>query len=474
MKRALLLLPLVIYLLLPTREFYWDGVAFAIDIEKAHGNIRSVIEPNHLIYGLTGYLLHAALGSHVRVLFLMQALNGILAGLSVLLVYRILREITGSEYRSRWLALWFAFSATWWKFATDADAYIPSVFFLLLCSWLLFAGKKPRPFAVAVLHTVAMLFHQLAVFFLPVAVAGLWRQGEQARAGRILRYTLSAFLLTLGVYVCAYPGGGFFHWITTHSSDSAFSFDIVHNLAISLRGNLRLFVGGKLALLKLDAVTLLGLAVLAMLVAMLVWRAGEIVRVARELRSRETWQWLLAQWPLLIWIGCYLLFLAFWLPQNTFYRLFYLPAVVFLVGALGLREKAQAGRALAITMTALFLWNFTMFIYPHARIENNEPLRFAIEHHADWPPGTRIVFHEFHSDLWTISYFNPQASWMGVASLADIERGHPQWLEGTAYDLVKAQPGGEAWLANHIDMPGSLIYHSPGHTNRFYRTRADL
>ena len=74
----------------------------------------------------------------MRVLFLMQALNGILAGLSVLLVYRILREITGSEFRSRWLALWFAFSATWWRFATDADAYIPSVFFLLLCSCLAF------------------------------------------------------------------------------------------------------------------------------------------------------------------------------------------------------------------------------------------------------------------------------------------------------------------------------------------------
>jgi hypothetical protein len=230
-------------------------------------------------------------------------------------------------------------------------------------------------------------------------------------------------------------------------------------------------VGGKLTLLKSDAVTIVGLAVLGMVVVMLVWRAGEIARVARELGSRETRQRLLAQWPLLVWIGCYLLFLVFWLPQNTFYRIFYLPAVVFLVGALGLSERARAGRALAVAMTALFLWNFTMFIYPHSRIENNEPLRFAIEHRRDWPAGTRIAFHEFHSDLWTICYFNSQASWMGVVDPAEIERDHPQWLEGTAYDLVKAQPGGEAWLADHIDMPGSLIYRSPGHTNRFYRVR---
>ena len=280
--------------------------------------------------------------------------------------------------------------------------------------------------------------------------------------------------MTLGVYIYAYPGGGFFRWITTHSSDSAFAFDVLHNLAISLRGNLRLFVSGKLALVKLDAVTILGLALLAVVVAMLVWRAGEIARIARELRSRETRQRLLAQWPLLIWIGCYLLFLLFWLPQNTFYRLFYLPAVVFLVGALGLSERAQAGRALAIAVTALSLWNFTFFIYPHSRIENNEPLRFALDHRPGWPLGTRIAFHEFHSDLWTICYFNPQASWMGVTSFAEIERGHPQWLEGTAYDLVKAQPGGDAWLAANIDVAGLLINRSAGHANRFYRTRAGL
>ena len=32
--RALLFLPLAAYLAFPTRNFYWDGIAFAIDIEK--------------------------------------------------------------------------------------------------------------------------------------------------------------------------------------------------------------------------------------------------------------------------------------------------------------------------------------------------------------------------------------------------------------------------------------------------------
>ena len=31
-----------------------------------------------------------------------------------------------------------------------------------------------------------------------------------------------------------------------------------------------------------------------------------------------------------------------------------------------------------------------------------------------WPPGTGVVYAQFVPDLWTISYFNPQVSWMGI------------------------------------------------------------
>jgi len=64
-----------LYLLVATREFYWDGVSFALDIERADGNLGSLLRPNHLINNLTGYFFYQAFGEKIRALYVMQALN---------------------------------------------------------------------------------------------------------------------------------------------------------------------------------------------------------------------------------------------------------------------------------------------------------------------------------------------------------------------------------------------------------------
>src|SRR6266498_2737153 len=72
-----LMLPLFIYCLLPTCNYYWDGVAFAIDIEK-HLPAASLVQPNHLAYAFWGawlYRLSAFVGVHTRALFVMQTAN---------------------------------------------------------------------------------------------------------------------------------------------------------------------------------------------------------------------------------------------------------------------------------------------------------------------------------------------------------------------------------------------------------------
>src|SRR5271170_6902077 len=86
-------LPLLIYLALPSRNFYWDGVAFAINIEKQLP-LADLLHPSHLLYAVAGRWLYRALnfaGIHTRALFALQAANSILAAASVLLVYKILR-----------------------------------------------------------------------------------------------------------------------------------------------------------------------------------------------------------------------------------------------------------------------------------------------------------------------------------------------------------------------------------------------
>lgn len=472
--RVILFLPVVVYLLFSTKQYYWDGVAFAHEIERAAGDHSALFRANHLLYNLAGYLLYTAFDAQIRALFLLQALNSILAGICILIVFRILMEITESWYHSICLALMFAFSATWWRFATDADAYIPSILFMLICYLLLLPDRRSRPVRVGVTHAMAMLFHQLAVFFYPVAIVALWRQTK--RMSNILCYIAVSGLLTAGAYIYVYrtffDAGSFWSWITTHSEDSRFTFSLFDNAVTSLLGSFRLFFGGRSSLLQLNAVTVIGIICLAVALGWIYTLRTEIKRGFRELWAQLTKQHMIAGSSLLVWIFCYMCFLLFWIPKNTFYRLFYLPAIIFLIGMLGRPWKERLQRPLAVAVIMMCVWNFTFLIYPHSRIENSVILSFALQHREDWPRGTTIIIRDFHATIWTISYFNPQVSWIWEDDTLDISalpKDRPFWLDGTAYDFLKEQPEGERWLAAHIDNSGSFIHGSRRHSIRFYR-----
>lgn len=456
-----------IYLLWPTKDFYWDGVSFAIDIEKAARFATPLFHPNHLIYNFAGFWLFEwvrAVRPEARALFVLQTLNSALAAASAALVYRIVRREGADGPAAAGWALLFAFSATWWKFAADADAYIASIF-LLLCCYSALTAAHPRPLTAAALHALAMLFHELAALFFPAAVFLLWRK-RGARAALV--YAAAAFLPTISAYGLAYryglrsgPPVGFADWITAHSPDARWTFSIPRGLGLFALGNPRLFFGGKLSGWNLDWVTRLGaaLAIVTLLVALR--------------RGRIGWRRTTAgNAPLWIWIGAYSIFLLFFQPQNTFYRLFYLPAIVFLLAS---RLRGAIGWAAAIVL----LWNFTFLMYPRSKVESNETLAFALRERARWPAGSGIVYHVFHPDLWTIAYFNWQASWIGLET-ADIPRleslradfaggGRALWIEQTTLELLGSSGEGKRWLAAHVERPAAIRHQSGKRSFAFYR-----
>jgi hypothetical protein len=464
---VLLALPLVLYCALPTRNFYWDGVAFAINIEKRLP-AAALLYPSHLIYMLWGswlYRLCDALGIHTRALFVMQVSNGTLGGLCVFLLDKGLRRRNLSAGLSAAAALLFAFSATWWKFASDANAYIPAIFFLL-CAWLLL--DNPRTVLLAGLaHAVAMLFHQLAIVFLPVALLGLKKRRPA--------YSAAALVPVVAAYAVSYRAtavhatlSGFFAWVTWHAPDSSFSFHPVTNFLLSLRGTARLFFGGKVGDFAGDGISQAALVLLAIAsVAFLAgaWRTVRQTKLARP------------PFPLLVWAGAYAIFLFFWMPQNTFYRLFYLPPLVAILAT----TLRGADRAVRLFVPVLLLWNFAFAIYPQSRVDRNAPLSFAMAQRERWPAGTPIVFSLFHPDLWTISYFNMQAAWIGMPE-PDIARlqhqldearsdGKPLWVEQTTWDRIASSPAGRDWLAAH-EQPLDLVrFTDPKHEFRFHCLR---
>jgi len=203
-------------------------------------------------------------------------------------------------------------------------------------------------------------------------------------------------------------------------------------------------------------VSLLGLLVAAvlLLVLSLAWNLATLRRRWRGalLWPRQKTVLLLA----LLWTALYLVFLLFWLPQNTFYRLFYLPALIIMLG-LVLSAFPQVGYrrlcATALFVVAVGLANFLFLIYPFSHVDKNPPLEFALQINREWPPGTIIYYGSQNSDEALVRYFSPGAAWRLLP--AQLPADTDAWLETTAIDRLSATPEGSQWLAMHT-RPGSL------------------
>ncbi len=491
---ALSALALTAYLVWPTKVYYWDGIKFAQSIEDASEWGPELLENNHLLYRTLGYGVYAPLraaGVSVRALEVLRLANSLLSALSVFLFFRIVHFALGSTHLAAVLSAVFSFSAVWWRFSTDANSYVPSVLLLLICLWMLQAAQPSRPVALGAIHCAAMLLHQLAVLFYPAALAGLYYQNRsQGRPGlrSLFQYTVVASALTLGMYAWAFSAvyggfnlGEFATWVVRASPDASFSFDPGRNLFYSVRGHLRLFLGGRLSVLveTPDVFSLVLVVILLVLLAVLVAKLGRsahvvggLLAVARRNTARLR--------PLLalaaVWTLAYVVFLFFWLPHNTFYRLFYLPALLLLAGGLfapeeGTHPRQRWSGALLAAVIALF--NLTFYTLPATQAQANPPLAFALQMARVWNQRTVVYYARYETDNWTIRYFNPDTTWKTVnpGRLGELEKalkdiyasGGTAWFDTTASDVFLAGDAGlQEWLSQHTIQGSSYELEKAG------------
>ena len=495
---------LALYLAVPTKAYYWDGVVFAQAIEDvASGSARaiSLAHPNHLVYNFVGYFFYRLLhgfgpGADLRAITALQILNSIFSAGSAAILFLILRDTLRSTYLAVCLTLLFALSATWWKFSTDANAYIPSVFFLLLSFYLVLPGRKPRPLSCALCFFAAMCFHELAVIAVPVFALGIYlRDGALARQRRLrnaVTFAAVSVVLIVGAYALAfYFAMGsldpvkLLHWTASYSPDADTHFAFWANLGYSLRGQVRLFFGGRLNLLRglmnpfiVLLVALFAIAVLWLLEGMLANLVALTRRRLRKVRQlpEQKDEHLSGQRKVvsqqqvailtphqktvlllaIVWAVVYLVFLFFWLPQNTFYRLFYLPAIPLLVGlALSAIPTTTSHRTFvtAAFVVAVGLANFLFLIYPYSHVEKYPPLEFALQLNREWPAGTIIYYGSQNSDEALVRYFTRGTEWKLLSAQLPGDTGvWPEtntWLETSAIDRLSSTPEGSRWLQTH-------------------------
>ncbi len=458
----------IIYLAFPTRVYYWDGITFAQAIEDAASLNPALVHPNHLIYNFVGYIFYKllrAFGFELRAVTALQILNSLLSAACAGVMFAILSKTLRSLYLSVSLTLLFAFSATWWRFSTDANAYIPSVLFMALSFYLVLPHHKARPLLLAVTFFISMAFHQLAVVMFPVLALGVYLQDRQLlpkrRALNALLFSIVAAVLIVATYAYFfYAATGSFDvrrllsWTASYSPDAETKFAFWSNLQYSLRGQVRLFFGGRFNLLR-GLWNPLIIVLLACLILAVLWVIFVALKKLTRLRGAREFRLEAQQKTVLllslVWAIVYLVFLFFWLPQNTFYRVFYLPPLILLLGLATSSFKQQVSRVwgLAAFVVAVGLANFLFLIYPFSHVEKYPPLAFALQMNREWPPGTVIYYGAVNSDAGLVRYFNPATHWklLDPKSLDVLE--HAAWLETTAIKQLASTAEGARWLETH-------------------------
>src|SRR5689334_11269511 len=92
---------LIVYLSLPTRIYYGDGIGFADDIESAQSDPALLFQANHLIYDSVGYAAWTAarvIQPDVRALSVLQIMDSVFGAASAALLCCILYALFDSLY----------------------------------------------------------------------------------------------------------------------------------------------------------------------------------------------------------------------------------------------------------------------------------------------------------------------------------------------------------------------------------------
>jgi len=459
-----------VYLLTLTSDYFWDGITFALQIEKvarAERHAQLLFHQNHLLYNAFGYLLYnlaRTANPNIRALTVLQVANVFVASAAVAVFFKLAERLTRSRDAALICSGALAFSASWWKLATDADAYVLSVLLILLCLNNLFS-LRPRWYIAGLALAGAMLIHELASLFSIAAIVSVLCDRNIKR--RVLfccglcalawSLAISAYCVSARLLHGITSPRDLIRWATSNPSLVSPSFKPTSLIMLTARSNFDLFVGHSFSstfrqLGTLGWVTAFGVVVACVFIFKLV-RSGTLTRCVESIRRpspeiADPWN---QSVPVLItWVSVYLVFLCFFEPQDPYLRLFYAPApalgfgLVFRNYRLLAKRKQSASdylpfpRMALIGVMALALSNFAFFIKPHMRSDTNPVVAAARNASTVWSKRTVILYGNRNEADTTFEYFNKATKWKKLSG------GSPASLDSEIESIF--ENGGSVWL----------------------------
>lgn len=191
----MVLLYFILCAILPTNNSTIDAYCYAADIRFGENLFR----PHHLLYNAFCWLIYQPF-SFIDTLQFLKILNAAIATLGLIIVFNILNLILLNLNQAFWMTLLIFSSFGILRFATENEVYmIPfvlSVWGTLYYMKGVFENKKSYYVLAILILTIAVLFHQLMIWWLLIT---LFFIGLKSRRYSILLAFTSGMLI-LGVY----------------------------------------------------------------------------------------------------------------------------------------------------------------------------------------------------------------------------------------------------------------------------------
>ena len=491
-----------VYLLTMTQDYFWDGITFALQIEKVARGERGnemLFHQNHLLYNAFGYVAYRiarAASSGIRALTVLGIANVCIGSASIGVFYNIANRVTRNRYAAIVCSTALAFSATWWKLATDADAYMLSVLLILICFNNL-QSERSRWYLAGLSLSGAMLIHELASLFSIAAIVAIFSNPTIQRKTRFAAAMCGlAWSIAIGAYyICAAMLHGLtrpldvIRWATSNPSLIELSSNPIPGIILTPRSNLDIVVGHSFTLFRQQggigwviaaSVIISAFAFFASFVRTV--RPNALVNCLRRQAPEVADSWEQNFPVVIVWVSVYLVFLCFFEPQDPNLRLFYAPALALGLGLivsnygflaprnLGFgSSKLSPSRTALLAVTTLALFNFAFFIKPHMRMESNRMVTAASGASKVWNERT-VVFYANHNEAdSTFEYFNEQTEWRRLifapesirSQIRDLHKeGKCVWLNTAAAGKLNGNLLAEYVRGREIRVD---VDHAPAH-----------
>lgn len=165
---------------------------------------------HHLLYHYAAYcwyhFWHYLLPG-VRAYYVVEAFSAFWGSAGLAVIYLFFRNRFGfSGLRASLSVLVVAFTYGFWFYSINIEVYTPPLFFIFSCLYLLSQKSISQKewYLIFLFHSLAILFHQINILFLPVIAIRLWQLRKQTPwFAWMFRYAVIGVLLVGSTYFVA-------------------------------------------------------------------------------------------------------------------------------------------------------------------------------------------------------------------------------------------------------------------------------